>query len=163
VGKFPLFVYEDSENMDDMREHISAIVEREGAIVEEIRIPEKGGTLRVVCDTEKGINSEDIVRISKKILNDPDYDTRYAEHYDLEVSSPGIDARLTLPRHFRKNRNRDIDLYHSLDGVKCPLQAKILDTEADALLLDVRKSRKETETLRIPFEKIGYAVIKLKW
>ncbi|MDD3715750.1 MAG: hypothetical protein PHX07_04400 [Candidatus Marinimicrobia bacterium] len=149
--------------MDEIREHIAAIVEREGAIVEDIRIPESGGTIKVICDTERGINSEELVRISKMILNDPDYDARYAEHYDLEVSSPGIGARLTLPRHFRKNKTRDIELYHDLEGFKSPLQARILEVDDDFLHLEIRKAGKETQMLRIPFDRVGYAVIKLKW
>lgn len=149
--------------MGDIREHIAAIVEREGAVVEDIRIPESGGTIKVICDTEGGINSEELVRISKMILNDADYDARCAEHYDLEVSSPGIGARLTLPRHFRKNKTRDIELYHNLEGYKSPLRARILDVDDSTLHLEIKRSQKETETLRIPFEKVGYAVIKLKW
>jgi ribosome maturation factor RimP len=149
--------------MTDVGEHIRKILENEDVIIEDIRVPENTGVLKVFCDTEEGITSDRLVSISKKILNDPVYDADYAERYDLEVSSPGIRAHLTLPRHFRKNTGREVELRHNMTDIKSPLKGKIINADNEHIQLEVSKSRKNKEIMHIPFKQLEYAVIKLKW
>lgn len=163
MGEFPLFVYKDSEVMTDIKTHIRDIVESGDIFIEDIAVPENGGTLRVVCDTESGISSDQLVGISKKILNDTLYDTEYAERFDLEVTSPGITTPLKLPRHFRKNRGREVELFHKMEQIKNPLRGVVKDVSNDTLTLDVRIAKKQNEIMHIPFGQVEYAVIKLKW
>ncbi|MDZ7821740.1 MAG: hypothetical protein U5N26_07990 [Candidatus Marinimicrobia bacterium] len=82
--------------------------------------------------------------------------------YRLEVSSPGIDAPLTLPRHFRKNTGRELEVYHTLEEHKSPLKGFLRNSNDAAIELAVAK-KKNNRTLRIPFDKIEYAKIILKW
>jgi ribosome maturation factor RimP len=148
--------------MNDLQTLIKRLAESGDVLVEDIRMSETGGTIKVVCDTEKGISSDRLVEISKKILNDPVYDSDYAPRYRLEVSSPGIDAPLTAVRHFRKNIGREIALHHRCDDRKNPLNGQIRDVNEDGLTLAV-VIKKEEHVLHIPFDKIEYATLKIKW
>ncbi len=148
--------------MSEMESLIKDIVEASGAVTEDIKMSETGGTIKVICDTEEGITSETLVRITRNILQDPRYDEGYAGRYSLEVSSPGVDAPLTLPRHFRKNTGREIELFHSCDDCKDPLTGTILEADDTILKLEVLE-KKEKKILVIPMEKVKHARIRLKW
>jgi len=148
--------------MNDLQTLIRGLAEDGDILVEDIRMSETGGTVKVICDTENGITSDQLVAVTKKILNDPVYGREYAPHYRLEVSSPGIDARLTSPRHFRKNKGRDIVLHHRCEDHQDPLTGQIRDVMEDALILAVT-IKKEEYILHIPFDKIEYAGLKIKW
>jgi ribosome maturation factor RimP len=148
--------------MNEIQRLITDIVEASGLIVEDIKMSETGGTIKVVCDTEKGISSSELVSISKKILRNEEFDEKYAVNYRLEVSSPGIDTPLTKARHFAKNKGRDIELQHEFEGQKSPIRGIIEDVDDEVLSLNV-KIKKENTTIRIPIEKVISAVVRLKW
>lgn len=148
--------------MNEIQRLITDIVEASGLIVEDIKMSETGGTIKVVCDTEKGISSSELVSISKKILRNEEFDEKYAVNYRLEVSSPGIDMPLTKARHFVKNKGRDIELQHEFEEQKSPIKGTIEDVDDEVLSLNV-KIKKENTTIRIPIEKVISAVVRLKW
>ncbi len=148
--------------MNEIQRLITDIVEASGLIVEDIKMSETGGTIKVVCDTEKGISSSELVSISKKILRNEEFDEKYAVNYRLEVSSPGIDMPLTKVRHFAKNKGRDIELQHEFEEQKSPIKGTIEDVDDEVLSLNV-KIKKENTTIRIPIEKVISAVVRLKW
>ncbi len=148
--------------MSDIQKLIRDIVEPSGVYIEDIRISDISGKIRVICDTDAGISSEKLIDISKMILNDPLYDEKYASDYRLEVSSPGIDTPLTLLRHFRKNLGRELEVHHRCASFGDPLKGTLHDIEDDILVMTVKK-KKKTENLRIPFDKVEYARIILKW
>ncbi len=148
--------------MNEIQKLVTDIVEASGLIVEDIKMSETGGTIKVICDTEKGISSSELVSVSKKILKNEEYDEKYAVNYRLEVSSPGIDMPLTQARHFAKNIGRDIELQHECEEYKSPLRGTIEEVDENVLTLTV-KIKKENSTIRIPMEKVISAVVRLKW
>ncbi len=148
--------------MNEIHRLITDIVEASGLIVEDIKMSETGGTIKVICDTEKGISSAELVKISKKILRNEEFDEKYAVNYRLEVSSPGVDMPLSKARHFAKNKGRDIELQHEFEEQKSPIKGTIEDVDNEVLSLSV-KIKKENTTIRIPIEKVISAVVRLKW
>ncbi len=148
--------------MNEIQKLITDIVEASGIFVEDIRMSETGGTIKVLCDTEKGISSKELVSITRKILKNKEFDEKYAVGYRLEVSSPGIDAKLTKARHFKKNMGRDIELEHKNEEYKNPLKAKIISVEGDTLVLEI-KIKKEITTIRIALEDVISALVRFKW
>lgn len=148
--------------MNEIQKLITDIVEASGIFVEDIRMSETGGTIKVLCDTEKGISSKELVSITRKILKNTEFDEKYAANYRLEVSSPGIDAKLTKARHFVKNLGRDIELEHKNEEFKNPLKAKIDSVDGETLVLEV-KIKKEITTVRIDMKDVISAMVRLKW
>lgn len=63
--------------------------------------------LRVAIDKDGGVTMDDIAEAAKEVsrLLD-DSDVMGEQPYTLEVTSPGIDRPLTLPRHWRRNEGR---------------------------------------------------------
>ena len=123
---------------------------------------ETGGTIKVVCDTESGITSTQLMDLSREITQSDIYDQDYSEIYQLEVSSPGIDAKLTEVRHFKKNLGRYVQVYHEMDGVKSPVEGKIISADSTRLVLE-KKSGKIIDNVQIPFKDIDYGKIIIKW
>ena len=148
--------------MNELKKLITDIVETSDIIIEDIRMSETGGTLKVICDTEKGIDSSLLVAVTRKILDNPEYDEKYAEHYRLEVSSPGLDMPLTKLRNFVKNIGRDIELKHTCADHKDPLKGTIEDANEDELVLAV-KIKKENTSVSIPMKDVVSATLRLKW
>jgi ribosome maturation factor RimP len=67
----------------------------------------KRSVLRVAVDKDGGVDMDDIAEATKavsEVLDDSDLMGTGA--FTLEVSSPGVDRPLTLPRHWRRNETR---------------------------------------------------------
>ena len=58
-----------------------------------------GSTLRVYISRGEGVGIEHCMAVSKAIERD-EVTAELLEHYNLEVSSPGINRRLARPEHF---------------------------------------------------------------
>ncbi len=68
----------------------------------EVRFGGKSGAVRVFIDHPDGIGLDDCEAVSRAISAILDVEDPVPGHYDLEVSSPGLDRKLTKPAHFRR-------------------------------------------------------------
>jgi ribosome maturation factor RimP len=63
--------------------------------------------LRVAVDKDGGVTLDDIAEATKEVSRvQDDSDVMGEQSYTLEVTSPGTDRPLTLPRHWRRNESR---------------------------------------------------------
>lgn len=77
--------------------------------LEGIRVTTAGRrrVLRVVVDADGGVSLDDIALASRELSSRLDRAAEMGDGpYTLEVSSPGVDRPLTLPRHWRRNVGR---------------------------------------------------------
>lgn len=77
--------------------------------LEGIRITTAGRrrVLRVIVDADDGVSLDDIALASRELSLRLDRAAEMGDDpYTLEVSSPGVDRPLTLPRHWRRNVGR---------------------------------------------------------
>ena len=66
---------------------------------------QRGGgasTLRVYIDHARGITLDDCAAVSHQLSGVLDVEDPLPGHYDLEVSSPGLDRPLVFPEHFAR-------------------------------------------------------------
>ncbi|RSZ61758.1 ribosome maturation factor RimP [Corynebacterium hylobatis] len=80
--------------------------------------------------------------------------------YTLEVSTPGVDAPLTLPRHWRRNRNRLVELLE--DGQKSVWRVGALAPGEDSVVL-VRPVKKGCEMRVLEFSENPRAVVEIEF
>src|SRR5215469_11534591 len=66
------------------------------------------GKLVILMDGDNGIGIDDCVAISRHVGFHLEEENVIDRAYTLEVSSPGIDTPLTLPRQFAKNMGRSL-------------------------------------------------------
>ena len=68
----------------------------------EARLGGRNGLLRLFIDSEDGITLDDCERVSHQISALLDVEDPIPGHYVLEVSSPGVNRRLSKPGDFRR-------------------------------------------------------------
>ena len=95
--------------------------------------------LRVAVDKDGGVTMDDVADATKEISRLLDTSDAMGEHpYTLEVTSPGIDRPLTLPRHWRRNVGRLVKVT-TRDGGS--VTGRILEQDDDSVTLDVDGAR----------------------
>jgi len=93
-----------------------------------VELFQRGGgasTLRVYIDHPRGITLDDCESVSHQLSAVLDVEDPIPGHYDLEVSSPGLDRPLVFPEHFQRflghrvkvRLAEKIDGRRNLDGV----------------------------------------------
>ena len=92
-----------------LRELVERAVAGTGADLEDL-IEQRAGSrrlLRVAVDRDGGVTSDDLSEVSHALSVALDASDVMGEApYVLEVTSPGVDRPLTLPRHWRRNAGR---------------------------------------------------------
>ena len=91
-----------------VRSSISPLIEGHGIYLEEVSLSGGAPTiLTVVIDSDSHLNLDQVTSVTKIISEVLESLPELGETpFTLEVSSPGIDRPLTLPRHWRKNYGR---------------------------------------------------------
>jgi ribosome maturation factor RimP len=119
-----------------VRSVIEPVIERAGYDLEEVNVSRAGRrhVVRVLVDTDGGINLDDVAVVSREISAALDEAEErggevLAGEYQLEVGSPGVDRPLTLPRHWRRNRGRLV----AVNG----LTGRVVDVDDTSVVLDV--------------------------
>jgi ribosome maturation factor RimP len=89
---------------DELRKVLEPTVERLGYELAdlEVRLGSKGGLVRVTIDKPEGIDLEDCEKVSHAVSALLDVEDPMAGEYNLEVSSPGLDRKLTKVEHFQR-------------------------------------------------------------
>jgi len=119
-----------------VRALIEPVVATAGYDLEDVAISRAGRrhVVRVLVDTDGGINLDDVALVSREIsaaldAAEENGDEVLPGEYQLEVGSPGVDRPLILPRHWRRNITRLV----TVNG----LTGRVLEADADGIVLDV--------------------------
>ena len=101
---------------------LTPVVEAQGVSLYDIELLNEGGTrvLRLYIDNDTGIDlnhCEVVSRAAEEVLDAHD---PIPTSYTLEVSSPGIERKLTKPEHYTKYQGQKVTLklYGPQDGRK---------------------------------------------
>ena len=100
---------------------------------------QSNGNLIVLVDGDKGIGIDDIVAISKYVGFHLEEENVIETAYNLEVSSPGIDAPLSGIRQYLKNIGRNLAIKMA-DGSK--REGKLNGITEDAILIEEKIKEK---------------------
>jgi ribosome maturation factor RimP len=121
--------------------------------VELFRKGQRAWVLRVYIDQEGGIDLGDCSAVSHQLSGVLDVEDPIGDHYDLEVSSPGLDRPLFELAHFARfaGHRARVVLHVPLDGRR-KLVGVLTGTEDDSVLLEDGEVR-----YRIPLPQIASA------
>lgn len=125
-------------------QELTSVVGAAGADLEDVAITRAGrrSVVRIVVDADGGVTLDDLARVSSALSEaldelDAREPTLLGGTYVLEVSSPGVERPLTLPRHWRRNTTRLVTA-HLHEGE--PLTGRLVsadDAEDGGFVLDV--------------------------
>ena len=121
--------------------------------------------LSITLDGEnEGISIDECGRISKIVGELIEESNLIEDAYQLEVSSPGIDQPLKLPKQYKKNINRDLEII--TEDKK--FTGKLEDVNESGIVIRPIKMRGKLkdyakETLALEFDKIDKANILISF
>lgn len=127
----------------DIEKRVTELVEEKIADKPELFLVsvkmQPGGKLVILMDGDKGIGIADCAAISRHVGFHLEEENVIETAYNLEVSSPGIDQPLTMPRQFVKNVGRTLALKMA-DGSK--REGKLSGLTEDAIIIEETKKEK---------------------
>lgn len=129
-----------------LRAVVEPVINKAGYDLEELRVARAGSrsVVRVVIDGEERLDLDGVAEVSREISAALDGAEAGgasfgAGAYTLEVSSPGVDRPLTLPRHWRRNVGRLVTV--TIGGAQ--VTGRIMKVTASAVTLDVAGGARE--------------------
>jgi len=147
---------------DQVSELITPALQQAGYYLEDVNIvsPGQHRIVTVIVDGESGLNLDQVTVASKLVSELLDAATFMGETpFTLEVTSPGIDRPLTLPRHFAKNVDRLLKVTKS-DGIT--VTGRILsNTESDVTLSVTEK--KDVKEVVVALADIKRATVEIEF
>ncbi len=151
-----------SKQKEAVIEVLTPVVEAQGFFLEDVDLRAVGRrlVLRILVDTESGVNLDDVANASRLISDVMDEKDPFDdEPYTLEVSSPGVDRPLTMPRHWTRNLGRLVAV--TLTNSK-QLTGRISSIDGDTVVLEFdNKGRKSTQ--QIALADISKAVVQIEF
>jgi ribosome maturation factor RimP len=130
---------------DKITELVQPAVEQAGFFLEDVHVvsPGKHRIITCIVDGQTPLNLDQVTSVSRDIselLEGADFmdDTAFT----LEVTSPGVDRPLTLPRHWQKNLNRLVKVVR-LDGSVVNGRITTIEDANVVLIEDIKGKTKE--------------------
>lgn len=104
----------------------------------EVRLGSGSGVIRLFIDHPDGIGLDDCEKVSLAVSALLDVEDPVPGHYDLEVSSPGLDRKLTKHEHFQRFTGKTVKVQTRLpiDGRK-RYRGTLTAVEDDSIVVDV--------------------------
>ncbi len=119
---FSVFILKALEIVDKAKQVIEPVLERNGLelVDVEYRREPVGMVLRVFIDRPEGVDLEVCSEASACIDTELEAVEFLKEAYTLEVSSPGLERRLTKPAHFQRFVGQEVQIrrVQALEGRK---------------------------------------------
>lgn len=107
--------------------------------------------LLVFVDGDTGVNIDNCGSISRKVGNTIEEEDLIQGKYTLEVSSPGLDFPLLLPRQYPKHIGRTFSIVKRNEE---KLEGKLKEVKETGILIETKK-----EELEVNFDEIDKASV----
>ena len=119
--------------------------------------------ITVILEGDQGVTIEDCTRISRELSKKLDEIDFGADHYVLEVTTPGLDHPLKLKRQFQKNVGRSLKVHRQDKSI---LQGKL--TSADEMKIILTQEVNEGKVIQkkevvLPYEEIEKAFVMVSF
>jgi len=154
-------------------ERIRAIVERvaesESLEVEEVELLGGGAhrTLRITIDKPAGVTHEDCENVSHQVGAILDVeDVIPGAGYTLEVTSPGVERKILLPKHWQRSVGQKVKVIFKAPVEKSKVWVGLLQSFEDGMAviqLDNVKKAEAGKTITFTLDQVDRANIKFDW
>ncbi|MDQ1671021.1 MAG: ribosome maturation factor RimP [Actinomycetota bacterium] len=126
-----------TSDRDNLVRALEPTVTKHGFDLEDVVVTPAGKRrmLRVIVDKDGGLDLDDIAEISTSVSAALDEsDVMGGAPYVLEVTSPGVDRPLTEPRHWRRARDRLVNVGIAGTGDRT---GRVTQVDDEGVVLDV--------------------------
>jgi ribosome maturation factor RimP len=149
-----------SENVSERVRLIASEVVTDPLFLVDVSVRGQKGSrvVDIFVDSDGELTVDDLARVSREIAFLLDSEDFIDGKYKLNVSSPGVDRPLTIPRQFVKNIGRLVLVNRMEVGLR-PVRGRLVaaDQEGFEIQLD------NTETKRITYEEAKSVQVLLPW
>jgi ribosome maturation factor RimP len=142
------------DTRDRLADQLTRPIESIGLDLEAVELSNAGKRrmLRVAIDKDGGITMDDIADATREVSRVLDETDLMGERaYTLEVSSPGVDRPLTLPRHWRRNQGRLVKVTFPEGD---PLVGRIVSTDDSGASLDIEGTERRVDYAEVKKAKV---------
>ncbi|QLQ39862.1 ribosome maturation factor RimP [Micromonospora robiginosa] len=148
-----------------LREVIEPVVTAAGYDLEDVSVSRAGRrhVVRVMVDADGGISLDAVADVSRAVSAALDAAEEaggdiVAGEYQLEVSSPGVDRPLSLPRHWRRNVGRLVKVTVRGDAGDRQLTGRITAADDERVTLET-----DTGTAAHPYPELGPGRVQVEF
>jgi ribosome maturation factor RimP len=157
-----------------IKEHLSILLDpflEEGRIfvVDIITKPSKvSQKIIILVDSDEGITIQECTSISRRLAKQLEELEVFTEAYTLEVSSPGLDQPLILPRQYKKNVGRNLKVSLKTGEI---VSGKLLEAEEETIRIALPEPKKKPKVpvdaslleRMIAMEEIAKAMVEISF
>ncbi|WP_132993615.1 ribosome maturation factor RimP [Gordonia zhaorongruii] len=121
--------------------------------------------VRVVIDKDGGAPLDELADLSRELGAVLDAaDVMGEQHYELELTTPGIGRQLTRPRHWRRAAGRTAKIEYTVDGSAAELTGRIgaldgADAGDPESVTVVKADKGRISTVNVPLAAVTSAVV----
>lgn len=154
------------------REHPSTLAQRIKAHVEEViagsplyvvevvvRGRKGSQVVEVFVDSDEALNIEELARINRELGFLLDTENVIDSRYSLNVSSPGVQRPLKLPRQFGKNVGRKLRVQYRSEHGPASVEGELLAVEGGNLLI----AENGSQVVTVAYDDVEEARVLLPW
>ena len=128
---------------DHIRKLAETYISGTGIFLVDVRLSSTG-RITVLIDRTEGLTIDDCARLSRQISNELGDE---GGDYELNVSSPGLDMPLLVPRQFMKNEGRIVDVITN-EGERFKGTMMNVTSGGFDLKMETKVRKEITETVR---------------
>lgn len=154
----PLFLFMKMEEEKKIKALVEEIIkDQEELFLVDLKLKGNTGNQKVLIfvDGDQGISIDQCSQVSRRVGASMEEEDFMQGKYTLEVSSPGLDFPLTLPRQYAKNIGRELE-------IETTENEKIVGELVEIVGNEI--SLKESEKIRsLQFEKIKQSKVKVSF
>ena len=148
--------------VDQISDLLKPAVEAQGFYLEDIHLATPGNhrIVTVIVDGDTSLNLDQVTVVTKAISELLDNASFMGETpFTLEVTSPGVDRPLTLPRHFAKNRTRLLKVTKNDGSV---VEGRLSSNTDSEITLEVA-IKKDLQVVTVAIADIKRAVVEIEF
>jgi ribosome maturation factor RimP len=137
-----------------------------------VRAAGQRSVVRVVVDRDAGVSLDDVAELSRSVSEvlDAGGDGMGRSPYVLEVTSPGVDRPLTLPRHWRRNAGRLVTVAVGPQKAREQVTGRLLRVTDEGVVLAVEKGGAKKGQVRravgersVPWTELGEGRVQVEF
>lgn len=117
----------------------------------------RGRLLRVTVDGEN-VDLDRLADLSRGLSRLLDDDPGLQDHYQLEVSSPGLERKLRRPAHYRKSVGREVVVKTAHADVKATYRGTLADADESGFIVEAEQGQ-----VTVPYDDVVSAKTVFRW
>lgn len=115
--------------------------------------------IEVFVDSDEALGVDALAQVSRDLAFLLDTEEAIDGRYRLDVSSPGVDRPLRLPRQYKKNVGRRLRVHYRIDDGHTETEGELTAADEETITLAPKKGQPRP----IRYDDIVWAKVQLPW